>query len=293
MGLQMYRKTLETLPPSNRKEFLQGQLDKVTAVLNGTPSNRGTSFYSSGVQDLPPTQLDENAWSSRLAGALNDYLPAYLSGAVEYTAEDGPKFPIKQMLKSGIPNISHLVSCYPFKGTPDLTVKNTPFVIGETNASGEETTSASGASASGARARATGSDGETSGEECDVGCGKQADPLSSPQPQKLGELNANMHISLVQKTMRMFRLKPNKAKSRKEVKTSGLYLHKCLGGYVCRMSIPVIEIKLGPAQQAQAQGRQQASQSMNLSLEQLAFGHLTIEQLCFCLKRLLNKDMHA
>lgn len=181
-----------TLTPS-RREFVKGQLDKVTAVINNTPSNWGTTFYSSGVHDLPPCQGDENAWSSRLAGALGDFLPEHLSGAVEYTAEDGPKFSIKQTLKSGIPNTPHLVSCYPFKGASDALIKNTPLVIGQ------KVTSENGASAS--CAGASGSDGETSGEECNVHVeyGKQADSLSSPQPQKLGELKANMHISLLQK----------------------------------------------------------------------------------------------
>ena len=58
----------------SRREFVKGQLDKVTDVINNTPSNLGTTFYSSGVHDLPPYQLDVNA----LAGALGDFLPEYL-----------------------------------------------------------------------------------------------------------------------------------------------------------------------------------------------------------------------
>lgn len=275
--LQMYyRKTLmmPTLTLS-RREFVKRQLDKVTDVINDTPGTLGTTFYSSGVHDLPPCQLDENAWSSRLAGALCDFLPEHLSGEVEYTAEDGLKFSIKQTLKSGIPNIPHLVSCYPFKGASDLVIKNKPLVIGE------KVTSASASGASAGYAEVRGSDGETSGEECNVECGKQADPLSSPLPEKLGELSANMHILLLQKTIRMFRLKPIKAKSRTKVTTSGLYLNKGLGGYVCRMTVPLIEI-------AETLVQQQHQQKMTLSSEDLSSGCLTTEQLCFCLKRLLN-----
>ena len=253
-----YRDTLEMILTPSRREFIQGQLDKVSDVTNNTPSNEGTTFYSSGVHDLPPCQLDENAWTSRLAGALGDFLPEHLSGAVEYTAKDGLNFSNKKTLKSGIPNIPRLVSCYPFKGASDLLIKNNPLVIGEVPSED-----------------AIG-DGQTSGEECTV----------TPQPEKLGELNANMHISLLQKTIRMFHLKPMKAKLRTEVTTSGLYLHKGLGGYVCRVTIPLIEI-------AETEVQQQPQQKLDISLEEIAFGLLTPEQLCFCLKRLLNMEVHA
>lgn len=123
-----------------------------------------------------------------MAGALKDFLPEHIK--VEYTAEDGPKFPIKKTLKSGMPNDQHLVSCYPFKGVTAIQINNTPLAFGET-------TSSSGTGPSDTDpSNARGSDGDTSGEECNLEHGKQADPLYLPQPQKLGELNANMHISL-------------------------------------------------------------------------------------------------
>jgi len=117
----------------------------------------------------------------------------------------------KQALKSEIPNEDYLLSCYVFHGASDISFKNKPVLvdIGLAHA-----------------------DDSSSGEECTIQHAKQADPVKVSMPPKLGELLAAMHISSVQKVVKMFKHKPGKARARTEVKNHGMYIHKALGSYV-------------------------------------------------------------
>ena len=256
-----FTETLTNLPDDSvRRGYIADQLTKVTAVLENQVDFKGTPFHTGQAADCPPSLFSENIWSRRLAASLEEFLP---NDTVEYTAEDGPHFSFQQSVKSGIPNT--LVSAYPFQGTPDIVIKKkTPIVI-ETASGGDSSPS-----------------GETSGEEHPIEHGKQADPLTNPVP-KVGELLANMHISLVQKALRKFLNKPDKATDKEKVETTGLYIHKALGGYVCTMTIPVIQVENCPLTNIQ---------EMEITVEDRTSGFLTRGQLCSCLEALLKKKIH-
>ena len=150
--------------------------------------------------------------------------------------------------------------------TPDIVIKKRPIVI-ETASGGDSNPGPSG--------------GETSGEEHPIEHGKQADPLTNPVP-KVGELLANMHISLVRKVLKKFLKDPETATDKEKVETTGLYIHKALGGYVCTMTIPVIQVETCPLTNIQ---------EMEITVEDRTSGLLTSGQLCSCLEALLKKKI--
>lgn len=245
-----------------RRQYLEGKLEKVTAILDGHINHEDTPFCSPGLPELRPTQFNEDAWSKRLAYSLMEFLPDNLGSGVNYTAKDGPSFGLKQSIKSGVPNESYLLSFYPFQGVSDISIKNSPIIMARPI--NEE-------------------DDQTSGEECSIENGRQADPLMTSVPPKIGELLASMHISLVQKIVRMFKLKINKAKERKEVKTRGMYVHKSLGNIVCTMTIPVIKIG--------SRNQESRNQRMTIALADLTMGQLTTQQLCYSLSYMLDREI--
>ena len=121
-------------------------------------------------------------------------------------------------------------------------------------------------------------DDTTSGEECNIENSKQSDPLVPTMPPKVGEV---MHTTLVQKVVRMFNLKLEKAKTRREVATCGIYLKKALGSYVCSLTIPIFQI-----------GQPIGHHTMKAEITDLAGGWLDKARLCHSLGQMLKGDMH-
>ena len=252
-----YTAKLPTLPDGERKQHLARQLNRVQSVLDGSLGHDRTPFCSPGVAALGPSQYDENALSKRLTFSLSEFLPDDLKESVQYTGHDGLMFGLKQALKSGIPNEDYLLSCYVFQGASDISIKNKPVLvdIGLAHA-----------------------DDSSSGEECTTEHGKQADPVKVSMPPKLGELLAAMHISLVQKVVKMFKHKPGKARARTEVKNHGMYIHKALGSYVCELTIPVIDVGT------------RDPRKMEVCVTDLSMGNLTEGHLCFSLSYNVKRD---
>ena len=124
-------------------------------------------------------------------------------------------------------------------------------------------------------------DDMTSGEECNIENGKQSDPLVPTMPPKVGEVLAVMHTTLVQKVVRMFNLKLEKAKTRREVTTRGVYLKKALGSYVCSLTIPIFQI-----------GQSIGQHTMKAEIIDLADGLLDKALLCHSLGQMLKREMH-
>lgn len=99
-------------------------------------------------------------------------------------------------------------------------------------------------------------------------------------PPKVGEVLAAMHISLIQKIVRMFKGKPRKAVATTEVETHGMYIHKLLGNYVCSLTVPVVEVE------------KYNHHVMTVNVTDLTLGSLTETQLCFALNNMLRRNMH-
>ena len=257
-----YEKELKLKPTSSRKNFIENHLSQVHAVLNNIKPTDDTPFCSPGMPNLDAVQFSKNDWSKRLAFSLVEFLPENLKSEVHYTAEDATKFSNKQSLKTGVTEVA-LLSFYPFKGTSDLTIKNKPVVVEGTERVPE--------------------DGSSSGEECSIEIKKQPDPLRSQIPPKVGELFAAMHISLVQKVLKLFRDKTENAKRREEVETRGLYVSS-VGAHVCSMTVPVIEVidVDNPPRDV----------PMKTAVFKYAPGYIDHTILCFGLTEMLQRKMH-
>ena len=208
---RIYSERIRRHPPGQEQEV--ELLHRVRKVLQD-PNNLCAApdeFSTGGAPlDVRGCMLNEDTWSLRLAGCLKHFLPKNFDVAM--TGKLGMAFTTLQMSYTGVP--SNLCLCYPFHGAPDLTVKDYPIVIGTEEAAEE---------------RESGSE-----PDCVIEHSIQA-PRLVPQPPKLGELLANMHVNLVKKILRAFVHKKNPEPL--HLACRGLLIHKAIGGIVCEMSV--------------------------------------------------------
>lgn len=171
------------------RDFVRRQYNDIDRHMQGLAGELGSDspFYTSGHANLGAVQFPENTWSKRLSASLKQFLPSDLKDKVAYTAQSATEFGNKHSLATGFVSSSSIINLYPFRGASNIRIKNRPLIID------------------------SGADDDTSGEECIVEVGKQADKISDPIPDKVGELLAAMHIALVQKVLRMFSRRTEKA----------------------------------------------------------------------------------
>lgn len=156
---------------------------------------------------------DENTWSKRLVGALRQHLP---NQTATYTAEDGLKFKSKAASRSGLDSLE-LVKCFLFHGSTDITLKDSTLLAVEYPPP---------------------HDSQSSGDEKCIENGKKSDPIQE-YPPKIGQLWACMHISIVEKCLRMFlQQKPITDK----LGTNGMYINKSSGSSLASMEIPIVKV---------------------------------------------------
>ena len=209
---------------------------------------------SGGPIDEKGCLFGEDVWSRRLAGCLKCFLPKNFD--VKLTCALGIKFKFEQKSYTGVD--SSLCECYPFHGSPDLTIKNCPVILGD-NASVEERDS-----------------GEESNREpeCVIENSHQAPQLLS-HPTKLGELLSSMHVRLVKKLLKRF---IKKSKNEDITLTSrGLFLSKYIGGIICEMSIDYKKNEPAP---------------LNISVDDYGCSVLSPSSLCHHLQRILDCQLH-
>ena len=108
-----------------------------------------------------------------------------------------------------------LCSCYPFHGSPDITIGATPVVLLEDK---EE-------------------NGSEQAVEADAVVENALKQLNQTDvmPNKLGEVLANMHIALVKKILQVFVVEGRRHTI--ECHGSGLLLHPRIGGILCKITV--------------------------------------------------------
>ena len=259
----IYADLLEDSLSTPGRAFVETQ----QALLEKVLSPSGTSTVDSTVEQFStvgaPTEcgtlFTENTWTQRLCGSLRLYLPQCLLKQVKYTAEEARQFAKKQSIYTGLSN--HLAACYPFHGSPDLTIKSVALVyVDETSESSDESSDTSA---------------ETATLEVGLQMPKQChhDGL----PPKLGELLAAMHVCLVKKVLRAFIQKGKYSTGTME--TRGLFLHKAIGGILCILRIPLTH-------------GENLTAAPEVVVDAFGCHLLTTSYLCTHLQRLLRTSLH-
>lgn len=177
-------------------------------------------FASQGCSEASGYEYDENTWTKRLVGSLQRHLPEH---EVKYTAELAMKFTTYQSTLSLLGTQHRVVQCYPFHGVCDSTI-NRKIQVQVDNDNSDASPS---------------SPPQSSGDETNVECGKQADSLCR-HPPKLGELTAAIYISVIQKCCRMF--KKNKP-IKQELKGKGIYLNKRGAPFIVELTMPIVFVE--------------------------------------------------
>ena len=199
--------------------------------------------------------FSEDVWSARLCGCLKQFLPKEYGKLVTLTCKIGKEFKHRQAVYTGVP--PEMCGCYPFHRSPDITIGSTQVMLSrDEQDSGSEVESGSEAEAV---------------IENSLLYQRQSDTI----PSKLGEVLANLHISLVKKVLRSFVVKGNVHE--KEYKGSGLLLHSRTGGILCKMAVQSEKDKLCPLQ---------------ICIDDFASQVLTPESLCSQLQALLGCVVH-
>ena len=241
-------------------ETQQALLEKVLSPsATSTVDSTVEQFSTVGAPTECGTLFTENTWTQRLCGSLRLYLPQRLSKQVMYTAEDASQFSKKQTLYTGLSN--HLAACYPFHGSPDLTIKSVALVyVDETSESSDESS-------------------DTSAETATVEVGLQMRKQCHHDglPPKLGELLAAMHVCLVKKVLRAF-IQKGKC-STGTMETRGLFLHKAIGGILCILRIPLTH-------------GENFTAAPEVVVDEFGCHLLTTSYLCKHLQRLLLTPLH-
>ena len=167
-------------------------------------------FYTGGAPvNTKGNMFSENVWSTRLAGALKQFLPEKYQELVRVTCHFGPQFKSRQQTFTGLP--PNLCSCYPFQGSPDIVIQGQPLMLCEQE--------------------------EEMSENTIFENSLQAVKQTEEFPPKLGELVANMHVALVKKILKTFiKGGPNKV-NELTFRGSGLLLQKANGGILCEAKV--------------------------------------------------------
>ena len=118
--------------------ILESQIPILENVLNGTGTDVPAAYHTPGTSDMHGYEFQENDWTKRLCGGLQVMLGR---DVVTYIAEDSYRFLFKivQSARTGLP--SEHATCYPFKGSPDITLQGRALI--ETEASSLEEPSSS------------------------------------------------------------------------------------------------------------------------------------------------------
>ena len=217
-----------------------------------------TPFETPGLPDQRGIQFDENAWSKRLARALQELLLEF-GMTVTFTGKEGLQFDTFQSKRSTLPCTSVVVSSYLFHGAPDILIDDNPIVSVEMEEETEE--------------------GHYVNGNHVIDCGKQAMGLICEFPEKLGELVANMYIANVQRVMKS--LKEERIGQR-NIETRGLFLHKAVCGLTCSLVIPMFEVG----------AKELPQESSKIIIDELYSKSLEPSSLCYYIQKLLNLQLH-
>ena len=209
-----------------------------------TTSQMDDRFYTGGPLYTPGHQFTDATWSKRLSGCLKEFLPRKFDVKLTYHLGWGKDFILDQSIYSGLPSEAKFRKCYPFHGTPELMIKERPVVLSQpTDASSEEN--------------------DTIMEN------------SYQLNENLGELFANLHVSLVKKVLRAFLKK--KRYTEHCYKIRGLLVNKMFGCILCEVKV---DLKCGGAS------------PIKLFMDDDNCHVLDPGSLCFHLQRLLDSPIH-
>lgn len=185
-------------------------LYKCLGLEQDEPTSDDMIWYTGGRRDAKAVEFSEDTWSIRLVNGLKHYLPHKFRSGVEFTGDKGKTFRLYQSGYTGLPQ--DLADCYIFHGSPDITIK--PSQIIQVDQEGSES--------QGSRSK---SSSESEPETVIENALQHPEQVSS-FPSKLGELLANLHISVSKKFVKMFY--NDKLKERK-LSARGLFIGK--GGH--------------------------------------------------------------
>lgn len=244
---------------SNDEEQAKLQmLQRLKDVFNAKDASN-TPFETPGLPNQRGTQFSENAWTKRLAVALQERLLEF-GLTVTFTGNEGLNFDTFQSKRSTLPCTSEVISSYLFHGTADILIDDNAVVDVEMEEETEE--------------------GHYVNDNRVIDCGKQALGLKTEFPEKLGELVANMHIASVQKVMKS--LKEDRIQQR-VIETKGLFLHKAVCGLTCSLIIPMF--KVGAEELPQ--------ESTKIIIDELYSKSLEPSSLCHYIQKLLHLPLHS
>ena len=241
------------------KEAVVSLARQVNAILSNPEDDDDVPDYLStggAPMNSKGHTFSEDVWSARLCGSLKQFLPKEYGKLVTLTCKFGKEFKHRQAIYTRVP--PEMCGCYPFHGSPDITIGTTQVMLSRDNEQDSEEEQESGCEA------------DTMVENA-LEQSRQADAI----PSKLGEVLANIHISLVKEVLRSFVVKCNMHEM--EHKGSGLLLHPRIGGILCRMAVKLEKGKLCPLQ---------------IHIDDFASSVLTPESLCSHLQTLLGCEFH-
>ena len=259
-SLKIFYKSVKVQSPEIQS-FMTQQLRDVTEYLQNImidiPSD--SPFYCGAQSHLLGTQYIENIWTQRLCTCIKFYHPGI---DVYYTAEQGPNFMYRQSILSGLPADDNLITCYPFVGSPDIRIKKRQVILAD---KGVETLSLPQSL-------------DSSSEENIMEFSQQTEVTKYISIQKLGELFGTVHITLVQKVLRMLLLKKKLERFKRKtlVQTQGLYINKLSGGRLVTVKIPIVHIE------------HLSASATIINVKRYPFEPLTSSVLCCYLKDMLD-----
>ena len=220
---------------------------KVDAEFAAVPD----TFMTGGPLNQKGTTFLEDVWSTRLSGCLREFLPDHLKKSVHCTCAFGRGFTTRQAKYTTLP--ADLALCYPFHGSPDITINNTAIVCSDT---GEV---------------------ESDPEELDSIIENALQSFKQCTfPPKIGELLANMHVIVCKKILRSFLVRRYDREEFNYV-CSGLLLQKTIGRIMCRVKVPL---------------KKNGITKLEVEVDDFSCHTLTPRSLCHLIAQLLQESLH-